>query len=658
MRVAYAILGLALCVQIPVLRGVSDKFQTEVHRLEESNEALIDQAPDQAPPPVEGSLSGGSPVPPPEPQPSNPNTAPQTTEGQNQEGGVASGTPSPPVNGGGSEGAEIVRKPPPPSVPDPIQQAPPPPPASRDEYHHQVDFHQKTREADQQTQDANQAASVDHGPSDPGDRFAGSQGGGGAPASPEQTPEDQAKADADQMAPADTPPDPDASPPADPQTVAAWNRASGSAYSGDRNAPPEVMAPTDGRVNVVNIDKNNKRHPYVNSREYPYPQAEQNITDVQNYIYQTSLAHDADTWKPVYNGLPDPHEASTNQMLNGANGLEVFTPTYKDAHGQNAASEPIVDPNRPNMRQYVAPALRPDVERPAEPSIETIPSDVLANITKESEEWLIEQEKDIDENPAANNTTPEKWHEIAEKSKVAYAKAAEQRIKERGRKWQKEVQTKQANTQERAKKMSLLKDMEARSADERVQKDNITKIERAAKELTRVDNQERTSKERVQKPSEAQQKTIDETKYNATVKEGEEKYKQYDIVQEVAEKAEEKRIADEKKERAVKHEQLEKEANPGQSLAETMGDEEHLFMDVLAKDAMLASLRDGKNNDRASKEEQRVAVVLEERAQEAQLPHLKPAAMAETGINGIESRLRLSDEDSTRDYEGSVELIE
>ena len=73
---------------------------------------------------------------------------------------------------------------------------------------------------------------------------------------------------------------------------------------------------------------------------------------------------------------------------------------------------------------------------------------------------------------------------------------------------------------------------------------------------------------------------------------------------------------------------------------------------------MLASLRDGKNNDRASKEEQRVAVVLEERAQEAQLPHLKPAAMAETGINGIESRLRLSDEDSTRDYEGSVELIE
>ena len=212
-----------------------------------------------------------------------------------------------------------------------------------------------------------------------------------------------------------------------------------------------------------------------------------------------------------------------------------------------------------------------------------VPSDVLANITKESEEWLIEQEKDIDENPAANNTTPEKWHEIAEKSKVAYAKAAEQRIKERGRKWQKEVQTKQANTQERAKKMSLLKDMEARSADERVQKDNITKIERAAKELTRVDNQERTSKERVQKPSEAQQKTIDETKYNATVKEGEEKYKQYDIVQEVAEKAEEKRIADEKKERAVKHEQLEKEANPGQSLAETMGDEEHSFMDVLAK---------------------------------------------------------------------------
>merc|ERR1712100_446193 len=97
--------------------------------------------------------------------------------------------------------------------------------------------------------------------------------------------------------------------------------------------------------------------------------------------------------------------------------------------------------------------------------------------------------------------------------------------------------------------------------------------------------------------------------------------------------AETKRLKDKKAERVEKQKALEAEAEPGQDLAEVMAQKQHDVMDILAKDAYVASLGDSQGHSRSSKQEKNVALKLEEDAQSANswVPQLKPGALAATG---------------------------
>ena len=173
------------------------------------------------------------------------------------------------------------------------------------------------------------------------------------------------------------------------------------------------------------------------------------------------------------------------------------------------------------------------------------------------------------------------------------------------------------------------------SASERKEKTDVTSDERKVKALIAEKDKEATTQERANKPNEAQVKKDELVKLNQETvdheKEAEEKYKISDAAQKDAWDAERQREKDAYKERVDKQEALENEAKPGESLAAVKARKQRDFLDTLAKDAYVASLGDSRGDAKSADEEKNVAVQLEENAQAAVLPQMKPGAFAATG---------------------------
>lgn len=276
----------------------------------------------------------------------------------------------------------------------------------------------------------------------------------------------------------------------------------------------------------------------------------------------------------------------------------------------------------------------------------TVPADVEKRIRDKSGAWLKQQYADIDnnpENPAVGETSkysPAEWAEVSASSKAYREAQAKSQIKELLGKWPKEKAQKSRSERERAKKKDVLRDMRKRSDNERKQKDIINKTERAAKALNAKITNDLTKKERANKPSRSVQDELDEkdtAKKNETrYKEAKEKYKILDAEQKAAEAAEIKREKAELEERKVKQAKLEADAKKtGVTLAESLESQRRQMLDVLAKDAYIASLKDSNGHTKSSNEERNIAVSLEERAQntrkQIQMPAMKPGALAEVG---------------------------
>jgi len=283
------------------------------------------------------------------------------------------------------------------------------------------------------------------------------------------------------------------------------------------------------------------------------------------------------------------------------------------------------------MDQQPVPSIRAGEPEPME-SPQKIPVNLAKEIRDKSAAWLKQQDEDIDanpENPALKPGyyTPAQWATVSKSSKAYRESQAKAQVKELLGKWPKENLNKMRATRERAKKEELKKDMYARSDKERNEKKVVTETERAAKALEKQQTDEVTAKERANKPSQAEQDKLDEEdtkkKHEERVKEAEEKYKVSDAEQKAAE---EKELAREKevfKERAAKQKKLEDDAKAGGvTLGQAMEDRRHDLLDILAKDAYIASMQDSNGHQKASAAEKNVAVALEERAQRPSKPEM------------------------------------
>ena len=342
---------------------------------------------------------------------------------------------------------------------------------------------------------------------------------------------------------------------------------------------------------------------------------------------------------------PDPHQKTApGTEISNDNGLVKFH-SYQDKAGREAATSPIVMADHPGMSQYPAPALKPDEPEPATPQI---PAAVIKQYQDEGASELKNEISDIDSNPQnPSNTalrdrashvtdyTPDQWKEVRSKS-IAYRTAQiKTDVAERISKYPKKEMTDKRTVRERAKKTNIVKDMQARTASERKEKTDVTSDERKVKALIAEKDKEATTQERANKPNEAQVKKDELVKLNQETvdheKEAEEKYKISDAAQKDAWDAERQREKDAYKERVDKQEALENEAKPGESLAAVMARKQRDFLDTLAKDAYVASLGDSRGDAKSADEEKNVAVQLEENAQAAVLPQMKPGAFAATG---------------------------
>jgi len=523
--------------------------------------------------------------------------------------------------------------PPPPTT---IEAPAPAPPAGNDEYSAQQDWHYKSRQNDRQRQENNPNAAKDNGATDQNQRFQAAGQSSGPP--PQLPASNDAARFVSKHEPTETPVDPDQAPRPDPASVQAWTAATGRSYTGSRDEPPGTMVPSDGRVNkVIGVDPTNKHDPYIRVREPAYPSAPASGSAMQAYIWKTSTAHSGDVARPVYSGMPSPTDPIDSDVkLPGSNGLAHFSPTFKDVNGRESASEPIVLPGRPGMGQYVVPPSKPDEPEPAAPAV---PASVIKNITTKAETWLKENLQDVSGNemiikhqakgPGVHGH--DKKDEMIKSSKTWRIETARHYEKERLEKYSAGKLVEARTARERSKKKSLISQLETMTQRERDVKTRVTATERAAKVISQQKTAELTTKERAKKPSEAKQKTIDRAAGSARTAEAEEKYKAYDIVVAAAHKAEEKREEEELKERTQKQQELKKNAaDKNVTLAEAMNDQKRQFLDILAKDAYVASMR---SPGKAGTVEKNVAVKLEQQSQS--IPELRPSALASTGTGGV-----------------------
>lgn len=491
-----------------------------------------------------------------------------------------------------------------------------------------------TREQDRKQMEQVPTAGRDNPSSDANTRFVATK------TPPGKKPAETADAFAAKQTPTETKPSTAGPAPPDPASVAAWNKAAAQTYDGDRDDPPVNSAPSDGRSeHVYAVDPKSHGDPYMRAREFPYPQAPPTGSAMAAYAKLTTKAQDGGIGIRGYanpqndgRGTPTSRQDANVKLplTKGVNPyVNHFSPTFKDKAGREAASEPIVDPDRPHMAQYVAPATSADQP---EPKAKAVPADVKKKIEAAGAKWLASSLKDIEENPAKAPTA--KWKEIESKSRENRKKVAKSFVKERLAKWPVKQLQKARDKREREKKQKILDDVKARSTSERQVKVRVTAVERAAKVLDQKKTDELTSKERAQKPKEKDQKALDKAARAKVVKEAKEKYKEYDVIEKAAQKKELEREKASLKERTVKQEALEKAASAkNETLAESMGQRQRSYLDILAKDAYTASLN--ARSGLSKKAERSVAVRLEERAQV--LPDVKPAALAATGI-GREER--------------------